>query len=233
MTGREIVRRLLIVSVPLVFALLLAVPLYKPADAGPPVREPDAIQWSRSGFQRWAYRRVLSSNTVTYPINLGSGAASTVPACFGWGSMVTIQAIGADVSCAWTLSATVALGAQDTTNAVILDDLNVSGTQYDGQAAATTVTYQDRWTMIPSYANLVGRTAPGYRPGICGTSILQMDGLVRPFCQTDADCTEMGSSTCLLASNTTTLDYKQTTGCAMIVCRTSVGGAQVTATLEK
>lgn len=182
----------------------------------------DPLRYTRAGGP--AYSPTTMVGTTTRWLR-ASAANAAPPLCVAWDTLVVLTA-DAEVSCAWTMTTTITLGAQDAyTSSYLTDNYGP-----DGDAAVDRLPAAGLLDTMPQLATV--RTQPGARVGVCSGSVSYGSNLrpVYPPCRVDGDCTDAGASgTC----NTSPSDAQILRSCAFAVCRASAAGTQVTAKLGR
>lgn len=204
-----------------VLATLVALGLAGYALGDEPYTMSDPLRWVRSGGP--VMSPVTMIGTTTRWARATSGG--TTPLCVAWDTQVALMAAG-EMTCAWTMSTTVTLGAQDAyTASSLVDDYGI-----DGDAAAVYIPAAGAVDSIPQIATL--SQAPGRRPGVCTGPISYGRNLklTYPPCRVDGDCADGGGSgTC----NTSPTDYQRLQSCAFLVCRASSASTQLTVQVQR
>jgi hypothetical protein len=203
--------------------LLLTLIVCAPAaHADPPYTMSDPLRYARATGPVVTPPTIVGTTTRWLRAN-GSGTSSP-PLCVAWGTMVPLAASG-EVSCAWSMTTTITLGAQDAHTASYLTDDN----GFDGDGA---VDYFPTAGIIDTIPFLdVVRASPGGRRGVCTGPISygRSMGPVYPPCRVDGDCADAGGTgTCDMGlDGNGASDTRMLLSCAFMVCRASAADTQV------
>jgi hypothetical protein len=192
---------------PVFAALLLAVPSL--AIAGPPLSKPRALEYIAPAQGAHAKAQLIGSANTLETLLRQTG--STVPACFGWGSLAVFEADGGNCGCLWSMTSTFAVGALNTESAYDLTDANGP----DG-AGAGFFLRNSGGPVSQVVQHAVVYSAPGARSGLCSVSEVDPTrSIVYRPCRVDGDCP---SGTCRTAP---TAGDPERLGCAMLRCQCS------------
>ena len=193
------------------------------AHADPPYTMSDPIRYARAGGPVFSPPTIIGT-TTRWVRATGEGTASP-PLCVAWDTMAVFTVSG-EMTCAWTMTTTITLGAQDAHTASWLVDNNGP----DGDGACDYFPGAGSFDSVPQLATL--QSAIGARSGVCTGPISYGRNLapVYPPCRVDGDCADAGGSgTC----DTSPSDAQRLRSCAFYVCRASAADTQITAKVSR
>ena len=204
--------------------LLLTLIVCAPAaHADPPYTMSDPMRYARAGGPVFSPVTIIGT-TTRWARASGIGTASA-PLCVAWDTMAVLT-VGGEMSCAWTMTTTITMGAQDTHAASFLSDDNGP----DGDGAVDYFPTAGAFDSIPQLATIW--SAIGARSGVCTGPISYGRNLdaVYPPCRVDGDCADAGGSgTC----DTAPSEARRLRSCAFLVCRASAADTQITVKVSR
>lgn len=169
---------------------------------------------------------VASANTDVTVTIVNPATSNTVPACFGWGQLVTWKASGGTAVCVYTMAPGVTFNFDVGTNyETTITDTGVTPVVV-GRGVPFTLDSSERLDAVPTFQNLY--EAPGARQGQCLIPQPAAPGRKKVF----PPCLA-GSSDCNASTNSTgttcvnNVDGLKRTGCAFVRCRVSAANTVI------